>query len=224
MNAGIFLFIIIAIAGMIVQARLDSVFRKYSKVTLPGFLTGKDFAEKMLRDNGIRDVQVTSVRGRLTDHYNPVKKTLNLSESVYGSTSVAAAAVAAHECGHAVQHAEGYAWLKMRSALVPIVNFSSMFAQIVLVIGIFLLNIFPPLFWIGIGMFAMVLLFSIITLPVEYNASRRALVWLQASNTLRPAELEQAKETLTWAARTYLVAALSALATLIYYLGFARRD
>ncbi|HIT49305.1 MAG TPA: zinc metallopeptidase [Candidatus Coprenecus stercoripullorum] len=224
MNVGIFLFIIIAIAGMIVQARLDSVFRKYSKVTFPGFLTGKDVAEKMLRDNGIRDVQVTSVRGRLTDHYNPVKKTLNLSESVYGSTSVAAAAVAAHECGHAVQHAEGYAWLKMRSALVPIVNFSSMFAQIVLVIGIFLLNIFPPLFWIGIGMFAMVLLFSIITLPVEYNASRRALVWLQASNTLRPAELEQAKETLTWAARTYLVAALSALATLIYYLGFARRD
>lgn len=224
MTSGFMLMIIIAVVGMIVQARLQSVFKKYSKVLSPGGLTGKEVAEKMLRDHGIKDVSVVSIRGQLTDHYNPAKKTLNLSESVYGSNSVAAAAVAAHECGHAVQHAFGYAPLKMRSALVPVVNFSSTFAQIVIIIGILLINVFPPLFWVGIALFAMVVLFSVITLPVEYNASHRALAWLESSRSLRPVEVAQAKETLMWAARTYLVAALSALATLVYYLGFARRN
>lgn len=223
MTGGFFLMIIIAVVGMIVQARLKSVFSKYSKVVSPGGLTGKEVAEKMLKDNRIYDVKVVSVNGSLTDNYNPSNKTLNLSQSVYGSNSVAAAAVAAHECGHAVQHSRGYAPLKLRSALVPVVNFSSMFAQIVLIIGILMINIFPALFWVGILMFAMVVVFSLITLPVEYNASHRALEWLQGSNSLSQVQVVQAKETLMWAARTYVVAALSALATLIYYLGFANR-
>ncbi|HIS34774.1 MAG TPA: zinc metallopeptidase [Candidatus Avirikenella pullistercoris] len=223
-NEGIFLIIAIAIAGFIVQARLQSVFKKYSQVPAPNYMTGRDIAEKMLRDNGITDVKVTSTEGHLTDHYNPATKTVNLSESVYNSNSISAAAVAAHECGHAVQHAKAYAPLKMRSALVPIVQFSSMWAQIVLLIGIFTLSTFPALFWIGIIMFASILVFSLITLPVEYDASHRALAWLKQSGTLGNVQLSQAKEALTWAARTYLVSALSALATLIYYLGFARRD
>jgi uncharacterized protein len=223
MNSGFLLIIIIAIVGIAVQAKLSSVFKKYSKVVSPGGLSGREIAEKMLRDNGIYDVKVTSVRGQLTDHYNPANKTVNLSEGVYGSNSVSAAAVAAHECGHALQHAQGYAPLKLRTALVPIVQFSSMWAQIVLLIGIFMIQSFPVLFWIGIAMFVMVLLFSLITLPVEYNASHRALAWLESSSSLSSMEVSQAKEALSWAAKTYLVAALSALATLIYYLGF-RRD
>lgn len=219
---GFFLIIVIGVVGFIVQNRLQSVFKKYSNVLAPGGMTGKEAAEKMLRDYGIRDVKVISTRGHLTDHYNPMNKTLNLSESVYNSNSVAALAVAAHECGHAVQHAEGYAPLKMRSALVPVVQFSSTWAQIVLIVGILMVNTFPTLFWIGIAMFAMVVLFSVITLPVEYNASNRALEWLERSNSLSITQVEQAEITLKWAARTYLVSALSALATLIYYLGFAR--
>ena len=219
---GFFLIILIGVVGFIVQNRLQSVFNKYSKVLAPNGMTGKEAAEKMLRDNGIRDVKVVCVAGKLTDHYNPVNKTLNLSKSVYSSNSVSALAVAAHERGHAVQHAEGYAPLKMRSALVPVVQFSSTWAQVFLIVGILLINAFPPLFWIGIGMFVMVVLFSLITLPVEYNASNRALMWLERSNSLTPIQLEQAETTLSWAARTYLVSALSALATLIYYLGFAR--
>lgn len=218
------LIIAIAVAGMIVQGKLDTVFKKYSKVLSPGGMTGKEVAEKMLRDHGITDVRVISIRGRLTDHYNPMDKTLNLSEAVYGSNSVAAAAVAAHECGHAVQHAEGYAPLKLRSALVPIVRFSSMFAQIVMILGLILMGTFPFLYWLGIAMFAAVFFFSAVTLPVEYNASNRALSWLESSRTLRPEEAEGAAITLKWAARTYLVAALSALATLLYYLGFSDRD
>lgn len=217
------LIIIIAVVGMIVQSKLNSVFDKYSKVLSPGGLTGAEIAEKMLRDNGIRDVRVTCIKGRLTDHYNPTDKTLNLSEGVYRSNSVAAAAVAAHECGHALQHAQGYAPLRLRSALVPMVQISSTFAQVVIILGIILMQSFPALYWIGIAMFAMVFIFSVVTLPVEYNASDRALNWLEASNSLRPSEVAQASITLKWAARTYLVAALSALATLIYYLGF-RRD
>lgn len=217
------LIIIIAIVGMIVQSKLNSVFDKYSRVLSPGGLTGAEIAEKMLRDNGIRDVKVTCIKGRLTDHYNPVDKTLNLSEGVYRSNSVAAAAVAAHECGHALQHAEGYAPLRLRSALVPMVQISSSLAQIVIILGILLMKSFPALYWVGIAMFLMVFIFSVVTLPVEYNASNRALYWLESSNSLRAGELEQASTTLKWAARTYLVAALSALATLIYYLGF-RRD
>lgn len=219
---GLFLIIVIGIAGFIVQNRLQSVFNKYSKVLAPNGMTGKEAAEKMLRDYGIRDVSVMCVEGKLTDHYNPSNKTLNLSKGVYYSNSVAALAVAAHECGHAIQHAEGYAALRLRSALVPIVQFSSMWAQICLIVGILLINVVPALFWVGIIMFAMVVLFSVVTLPVEYNASNRALYWLESSNSVNSEQLAQASTTLKWAARTYLVSALSALATLIYYLGFAR--
>lgn len=223
MGLELLLIIVIAIIGMIVQGRLQNVFSKYSKVLSPGGMTGREVAEKMLRDNGIRDVRVTNVSGHLTDHYNPANKTLNLSDSVYNSNSVAAAAVAAHECGHALQHAEGYAFLKLRSALVPAVQFSSMFAQIVIIIGLIMMASFPALYWIGIAMFFMIFLFSVVTLPVEYDASARALAWLERSNTLTDIELSQARTTLKWAARTYVVAALSALASLVYYLGF-RRD
>lgn len=224
MNEGFILIIAVAIVGFIVQAKLQSVFKKYSKVLAPGGMTGREIAEKMLHDNGIYDVSVISTPGQLTDHYNPAKKTVNLSESVYNSNSVSAAAVAAHECGHAVQHAKSYAPLKLRSTLVPVVQFSSMWAQIIILIGIFTMTSFPALFWVGIAMFVSVLVFSLITLPVEYDASRRALIWLKSSQSLPAPQLMQAKEALSWAARTYLVAALSALATLVYYLGFARRD
>ena len=224
MNPGFILIIIIAVVGFIVQAKLQSVFKKYSQVMFPGGLTGRDVAEKMLRDNGIYDVKVTCTPGHLTDHYNPATKTVNLSESVYNSNSVAAAAVAAHECGHAVQHAREYAPLKMRSALVPIVQFSSMWSTWVVIAGILVMNTFPALFWIGIAMIAMSALFSLITLPVEYNASARAMDWLECTHTLVGDQVGQARIALSWAARTYLVAALSAIATLIYYLGFARRD
>ena len=224
MNFELILILAIGIAGFLVQSRLKQVFKKYSQVMSPGGLTGREIAEKMLHDNGIYDVRVTSIPGQLTDHYNPQTKTVNLSQGVYSSSSVAAAAVAAHECGHALQHATGYAPLQMRSRLVPIVQVSSMFSQIVILIGIFTLHVFPALFWLGIAMFAMIFLFSAITLPVEYNASHRALAWLERSGSLRTMEIQQAKEALTWAARTYLVAALSALASLVYYLGFADRD
>lgn len=224
MNPGFFLIIIIGIIGFIVQAKLQSVFKKYSKVRFAGGLTGREVAEKMLHDNGIFDVKVTSTPGQLTDHYNPANKTVNLSESVYNSNSVSAAAVAAHECGHAVQHAVAYAPLKMRSALVPVVSFASQWSIWIIIIGIFTLSTFPALFWVGISMLAMSALFSVITLPVEYNASHRALVWLDSTGILTPAEHNQASEALSWAARTYLVAAIASVATLIYYLGFARRD
>ena len=224
MNIGYLLFIVIGVVGMIVQARLQSVFKKYSRVRFANGLTGREVAEKMLRDNGIYDVKVVSTRGHLTDHYNPSTRTVNLSESVYGSNSVAAAAVAAHECGHAVQHACGYAPLRLRSALVPIVQVSSSLSTWVILIGIVMLNSFPALFWLGIAMVAASALFSIITLPVEYNASQRALAWLTESGTLMAGEEHGAEVSLRWAARTYLVAALSAIATLIYYLGFARNN
>lgn len=223
-NPGFLLIIAIAVVGMIVQAKLQSVFKKYSKVMFPGGLTGREVAERMLKDNGIYDVKVVATRGQLTDHYNPTTKTVNLSEGVYNSNSVSAAAVAAHECGHAVQHAREYAPLKMRSALVPVVQFSSMWSTWVIIAGILLINTFPALFWIGIAMIGLSALFSLITLPVEYNASNRAMEWLESTHTLQGAQVAQAREALSWAARTYLVAALSAIATLIYYLGFARRD
>ena len=223
-NPGFLLIIVIAIVGFIVQAKLQSVFKKYSKVMFPGGLTGREVAERMLHDNGIYDVKVVSTHGQLTDHYNPTTKTVNLSEGVYNSNSVAAAAVAAHECGHAVQHAREYAPLKMRSALVPVVQFSSMWSTWVIIAGILMINTFPALFWIGIAMIALSALFSLITLPVEYNASNRAMEWLESTRTLQGVQVAQAREALSWAARTYLVAALSAIATLIYYLGFARRD
>lgn len=223
------LLIAVGIVGFAVQAKLQSVFKKYSKVMFAGGLTGKDVAEKMLRDNGITDVSVTHVAGKLTDHYNPATKTVNLSDSVYSSNSVAAAAVAAHECGHAVQHAVGYAPLKWRSALVPVTQFSSSYAFIFLIGGIALmywahLPQFAWVFWVGIAMLSAAALFSIVTLPVEYNASARALAWLDNQHMLTREQQGQAKEALSWAARTYLVAALAAVATIIYYLGFARRD
>ena len=219
MNGYWFLIIVIGLVGLFVQWKLKSVFAKYSKVMSPGGLTGAQIAQKMLNDNGIYDVSVTCVKGQLTDHYNPSKKTVNLSESVFNMNSVSAAAVAAHECGHAVQHKVGYAPLRLRSALVPVVNISSQLSMIVIIIGLLIINIFPALFWVGIAMFAMVFLFSVITLPVEFNASRRALAWLQSSNALGETELAQAKEALRWAASTYVVAALSSLASLLYYIG-----
>lgn len=220
----IILLVVVGIAGFVVQAKLQSVFKKYSKVMFAGGMTGKDVAERMLRDNGIMDVKVTHTSGMLTDHYNPASKTVNLSDSVYESNSVAAAAVAAHECGHAVQHAMGYAPLKMRSALVPAVSFASKFSFLFLFGGIVLIKTVPILFWVGIAMLAMSALFALVTLPVEYDASRRALAWLDGQHILNSQQQSQASEALTWAARTYLVAALSAIATLVYYLGFARRD
>ena len=212
------LIIVIGIVGWIVQARLQ-VFAKYARVPFPGGLTGAEVAEKMLRDNGIRNVKVTHVAGHLTDHFNPQTMTVNLSDSVYASRSVAAAAVAAHECGHAVQHARGYAPLELRSQLVPIVNFSARAATFVLIAGMILLATTDNAWvcWIGVGLIAVSALFSIVTLPVEYNASERALTWLESSRTMQGAELAQAREALTWAARTYLVAALSAIATVLYY-------
>ena len=219
------LFIAISVIGIIVQLRLKSVFAKYSKVTSPGGLTGAQIAQKMLNENGIYDVSITCIKGQLTDHYDPSKKTVNLSEDVYRNASVSAAAVAAHECGHAVQHKVGYAPLKLRSALVPAVNISSQLSMIVILIGLFVINVFPALFYLGIAMFAMVLLFSLVTLPVEFNASRRALAWLKSSGSLSQQEVSQAREALGWAASTYVVAALSSLATLLYYLsiGNSRR-
>lgn len=216
------LIIIIGVVGLLVQGRLQSVFAKYSRVPFPGGMTGREVAEKMLRENGIYDVTVTSTRGHLTDHYNPRNKTVNLSESVYNSNSVAAAAVACHECGHAVQHATGYAPLELRSQLVPIISITSRLSTWVIILGILTINTFPALFWVGIAMIAVSALFSIITLPVEYNASSRAIAWLQSSRTLEGQQLAEARTALNWAASTYLVAALSAIATLLYYLSIAR--
>ena len=223
MNVNWILIIVIALVGLLVQWKLKSVFAKYSKVLAPGGLTGAQIAQKMLNDNGIHDVQITCIKGQLTDHYDPTKKTVNLSEDVYRSNSVSAAAVAAHECGHAVQHKEGYAPLKLRSALVPAVNISSKLSMIVIIIGLLIINTFPALFWVGIAMFAMVFLFSVVTLPVEFNASKRALVWLKSSNSLGEKEAAQAKEALGWAASTYVVAALLSLVTLLYYIGLGDR-
>lgn len=228
MSIEFILIIAVAIVGFAVQAKLTSVFKKYSKVSFGG-MTGAEVAQKMLRENGIDDVKVTHVSGQLTDHFNPATKTVNLSDSVYSSDSVSAAAVAAHECGHAIQHAQGYAPLKLRSALVPITSFSSKFAFIFLLAGIFVMQSarfsgFAWLFWVGILMLGLSVVFSVVTLPVEYNASARALAWLEESGRLNKAQQAQAKEALSWAARTYLVAAISSIVTLLYYIGFARRD
>ncbi len=228
-QAGMFLLmIVIGIVGWIVQARLQSVFKKYSEVPFPGNLTGAEVAEKMLRDNHIHNVKVTHVRGRLTDHFNPQTMTVNLSDEVYASRSVAAAAVAAHECGHAVQHARGYAPLVLRSQLVPVVQFASSAATWVILLGLVILASTHNelLCWIGVGMIGVSALFSIVTLPVEYNASARALQWLRESRTMVEPQLGQARIALRWAARTYLVAALSAIASVLYYvfLILGRRD
>ncbi len=212
------LFIAIALASYIVSATLQQRFNKYSKIPLGNGMTGRDVAEKMLHDHGIYNVKITSTKGKLTDHYNPLNKTINLSEEVYSSNSVAAAAVAAHETGHAVQHAIQYAPLKMRSALVPVVTFTSRWVTWVLLGGIILIQTFPALIWIGIAMFAMTTLFSLITLPVEINASQRALAWLNHAGITDVTNEAQARDALKWAAYTYVIAALSSLATLIYYI------
>lgn len=206
-----------------VSAMLKSKFEKYSRIALPSGLSGKDIAEKLLRENGLTDVQVVSVQGQLTDHYNPVNKTVNLSSGVFDGRSVASAAVAAHECGHAIQHAQGYAFLKMRSRLVPVISFSSKYVQWVLLAGVVLIQAFPAILGIGIIMFALTTLFSFITLPVELNASSKALKWLEDSGIARDEYGTQARDALKWAALTYVIAALGSLATLIYYISVFNR-
>jgi len=210
------LFIAIALVSWAVSASLKRKFERYSQEQLP--MTGRDVAEKMLRDHGISDVQVTCVSGQLTDHYNPATKTVNLSKDVFYGANVAAASVAAHECGHAVQHAEAYAPLKMRSALVPVVSFAGNWMTWILLIGMFTINTFPQLMLIGIGLFATTTLFSFITLPVEVNASQRAVNWLREAGITDNHTTEMASDALHSAAYTYVVAALSSLATLVYYI------
>ena len=210
------IFIAIALASWLVSYSLKQKFERYSKEALP--MNGRDVAAKMLRDHGITDVQITHVDGRLTDHYNPVTKTVNLSKDVYYGTNVAAAAVAAHECGHAVQHATAYAPLKMRSALVPVVSFASNWMTWILLAGMLLIESFPQILLAGIGLFALTTLFSFITLPVEVNASQRAVNWLQESGLTDRETTEMASDALHSAAYTYVVAALSSLATLVYYI------
>lgn len=227
MFIGWILLIVIGVGGMIVSQVLKSKFEKYSRVPLDSGMTGRDVALKMLHDNNIYDVKVTSTPGMLTDHYNPANKTVNLSEGVFSSNSVAAAAVAAHECGHAVQHAYAYGPLKMRSALVPVVSFASKWVMWVLLAGIFMIQTFPALIWIGIALFAMTTIFSFVTLPVEVNATSRALVWLNTAGITNVSNHDMAKDALKWAAYTYVIAAVGSLATLIYYIMIAlsgRRD
>ena len=197
---------------------LKKKFKEYSEIAIGQNLSGKEIAERMLRENGIYDVKVVSVEGELTDHYNPLKKTVNLSPDVFYGRNVSAAAVAAHECGHAVQHADAYSWLQMRSNLVPIVSFTSNWVQWVILAGFLLLNVFPYLLLFGIVLFGFTTLFSFITLPVEIDASRRALVWLTNSGLAASNQYDKAKDALKWAAYTYVVAALSSLSTLLYYI------
>ena len=212
------IFGVFMILSWIVSAVLKSKFKKYSKIPTDGGLTGRDVAEKMLRDNGIYDVKVECVQGQLTDHYNPDKKTINLSQDVYNSRSIAAAAVAAHETGHAVQHSTAYAWLGLRSKLVPPVSFASKWVQWVLLAGVILMNTFPALLLAGIILFAFTTIFSFVTLPVEINASKRALVWLENTGITSSMNHDKAQDALKWAAYTYVVAALGSLATLLYYI------
>ena len=216
------IMIVIMVLSFIIQQTLQSRFNKYSKVGLPNGMSGAEVAQKMLRDHGIYDVKVVPTNGMLTDHFNPQTKTVALSEGVYASRSVAAASVAAHECGHAVQHAHGYAALKMRTALVPFVSFASNIVQWVLLAGVIFINTFPGLLWVGIILFASTTLFSFITLPVEINASMRAISWLSNTGVTDSQTRPMAIDALKWAAYTYVIAALGSLATLLYYIGIAR--
>lgn len=210
------------LASFLVQNMLQRRFEKYSKVPLTNRMTGAEVARKMMNDNGIYDVKVECIPGMLTDHYNPATKTVNLSEAVYSGRSVAAAAVAAHECGHVVQHAVGYAPLKMRTALVPIVTFSNNIVMWLLLFGVMMVNVFPALLWLGIVLFAATTLFSFVTLPVEINASSRAVNWLESAGITNYETKPMAIDALKWAAYTYVIAALSSLATLFYYISVAR--
>lgn len=209
------------ILSYVIQAMLKSRFAKYSKVGIN--LSGAEVARRMLAENGIHDVQVTCIPGTLTDHYNPQTKTVNLSESVYSQRSIAAAAVAAHECGHVIQHATGYLPLKLRSALVPAVSFSSNIVQWILLLGVLLINITPALLWLGIILFALTTIFSVVTLPVEVNASHRAIKWLESTGISTYETKPMAVDALKWAAYTYVIAAVSSLATLLYYISMAER-
>jgi len=225
--AGAYLIGIIVMAvSMFVQWRLKSKFEQYSQVGLSNGLSGREIAEKMLRENGIFDVRVVSVEGRLTDHYNPQDKTVNLSPDVYHGRSVAAAAVSSHECGHAVQHATAYTWLQLRSKMVPFLTISSRYMQWVILAGILLINTSIIPLAVGVALFAVTTLFSFITLPVEYDASNRALAWIETRGIVTQREHEMAADALKWAARTYLVAAIGSLATLLYYVSIlmGRRD
>jgi Zn-dependent membrane protease YugP len=212
------IFGVFMLISWLISNQLRSKFKAYSKIPVSFGLTGRDIAEKMLQQNGINDVKVISTEGQLTDHYNPANKTVNLSKAVYEGSNVAAAAVAAHECGHAVQHANAYAFLQVRSSLVPIVSFTSKWVQWVLLAGILLVQTMPQILFIGIIMFGLVTLFSFITLPVEIDASRRALAWLNTSGITSPDTHTKAQDALKWAAYTYVVAALGSLATLLYYI------
>jgi Zn-dependent membrane protease YugP len=212
----------VMVLSYIIQAMLQSRFNKYSQVPTSNGMTGADIARKMLRDNGITDVEVTSVRGTLTDHYNPQTKTVNLSEAVYGQRNIAAAAVAAHACGHGIQHGPGYGPLKLRSALVPVVNFSNKAVQWVLLAGVLLFAVTHSVLWLGVVLFGMSTLFSLVTLPVEINASRRAIAWLESAGITNYETKPMAQDSLKWAAYTYVIAAIGPLATLFYYIGIAR--
>ena len=227
MNSGTLLVWVLMFAVMalsfIVQRTLSKRFEKYSDVPLSSGLTGAEVAQRMLSDNGIYDVKVVSVEGTLTDHFNPQTKTVNLSHNVFFGRSVAAAAVAAHECGHAVQHAKGYMPLRLRSALVPVVTFANNVVTWVLLIGVLLLNVFPQLLWFGIALFAMTVFFSFVTLPVELNASSRAVAWLQGAGIVDYNSKPMAVDALKWAAYTYVIAAVGSLATLLYYITLAGR-
>jgi uncharacterized protein len=211
--------------GMLVSWRLKSKFQEYSQIGLANGLSGKEVAQKMLRENGIYDVQVVSVDGQLTDHYNPADKTVNLSPDVYEGRSVSAAAVAAHECGHAVQHATAYSMLQLRSTLVPMTNITSKFTPYILMFGVMLMynSGSSLLLMIGIGLFSVATLFSLVTLPVEFDASRRALAWIQTNKVVNDKEYVMAKDALWWAAMTYVVAALGMLAQLLYYVSMLNR-
>ena len=217
--AGAYLIgIVIMLISFLVGRQLRSRFAKYSRTPLSNGMSGKEIAERMLADHGITNVKVTHVKGQLTDHYNPATRTVNLSEAVYGQRNAAAAAVAAHECGHAVQHAQAYSWLQFRSKLVPVVSVTSSLVQWILLGGILLINTFPQLLLIGIILFATTTLFSIITLPVEYDASNRALKWLKERQIVNTGEYAMSADALNWAARTYVVAAIGSIGTLLYYL------
>lgn len=212
------IFGVFMLLSWLISYQLKSRFKKYSTIPMNYGMTGKDVAEKMLHDNGIFDVCIVSVEGQLTDHYNPITKAVNLSHEVYFGNHVAAGAVAAHECGHAVQHAKAYAWLQMRSSLVPVVSFASNWVQWVLLGGVLLINTFPQLLLLGIVLFGLTTIFSFITLPVEINASNRALVWLNSAGVTNFESHPKAQDALRWAAYTYVVAALGSLATLLYYI------
>ena len=217
--AGAYLIgIVIMLISFLVGRQLRSRFAKYSRTPLSNGMSGKEIAERMLADHGITNVKVTHVKGQLTDHYNPATRTVNLSEAVYSERNAAAAAVAAHECGHAVQHAQAYSWLQFRSKLVPVVSVTSSLVQWILLGGILLINTFPQLLLIGIILFATTTLFSIITLPVEYDASNRALKWLKDRQIVTTGEYAMSADALNWAARTYVVAAIGSIGTLLYYL------